>query len=437
MERHRRTLWTLWRRQAQATAQPNRLVPGDEPVHRSRTAPRPGAAVQQSAGISIGSITVTSSGGVSRLSPSAPIRDQPASTADLARQLRPLLPPEAFRTDPNRLALVLINLAILLLGWAMAAHLDRWPGLWPLAFLPFALVMGNSVIMLLFASHDMLHGNGTGGAGGRLLRQLVAMLGLGVMWMPPTLWQAVHNREHHSNTNSLADPDRSYLESQPDTWGKRIQHLFTPSDSVQPLWLLVGMASAWGVHNVRTLLSVLLVKDGTADFPPAAFQIKRRDRRRIALELLAIAALHGAVVLWIGLQPLPLLLGYFLPLWIGYGGAMAYIYTNHLLCPLTETNTPLTNTLSLQMPPILDVLHLNFSHHTEHHIFPGLNSSYYPLVRRLLLEHHPDQYQLLEGTEAWRLLLSTPRHYRDAQTLVNWSGDRSAPVPLPQAANGG
>jgi len=36
---------------------------------------------------------------------------------------------------------------------------------------------------------------------------------------------------------------------------------------------------------------------------------------------------------------------------------------------------------------------------------------------------------LLDGAEAWRLLLSTPRHYRDSQTLTNWSGSREMAVP--------
>ena len=90
----------------------------------------------QSAFISTNFITATTSESLSSLSPSSPVLGQPDSTVDLVRQLRPLLPPEAFRTDPSRLALVLINLAILLLGWAMAAHQDRWPGVWPLALLP-------------------------------------------------------------------------------------------------------------------------------------------------------------------------------------------------------------------------------------------------------------------------------------------------------------
>ena len=108
-----------------------------------------------------------------------------------------------------------------------------------------------------------------------------------------------------------------------------------------------------------------------------------------------------------------------------------------MLGPLTEINDPLANSLSLRLPKILDLLHLNFSYHTEHHIFPGLNSSYYPHVRRLLLEHYPERYQLLDGAEAWRLLLSTPRHYRDPRTLTSWSGDRQIPVPLPMASRAG
>jgi len=356
---------------------------------------------------------------------SEPFDYQPA--ASYARRLRPLLPAEAFRTDPNRLALVAINLAILGLGWAMADQLDRWPGWWPLAFLPFALVMGNSVIVLLFTSHDLLHGSSLRG---RTWRRAVGLLGLALLWMPPTLWHAVHNREHHSSTNSLSDPDRSYLESQPATWGKRIQHLFTPSDTVRPLWLVVGLASAWGVHNFRTITSVLLFNDGAPNFTPASFRVSQKERLLIGLELLAIVGLHAGVIVWLDGQPLKLLLAYFLPIWIGYAGVIAYIYTNHLLCPLTEINDPLANSLSLRVPRILDLLHLNFSYHTEHHIFPGLNSSYYPQVRRLLQEHYPERYQLLEGSEAWRLLLSTPRHYRDSFTLTNWRGDRQLAVPL-------
>ena len=345
---------------------------------------------------------------------------------DYARELRPLLPPEAFRTNPDRLALVLINLLILALGWGLAHQLPRWPLAWLPLFLPFALVMGNSIIVLLFASHDLLHGNALRQS---RWRRLVGLVGLAVLWMPPTLWQAVHNREHHANTNALADPDRSYLERQPSSWGSWIQHQFVPSNEVRPLGLLVGMGGSWPVHNLRTLLSVLQGERGASP-APTRFSVSPLERRRILIELALIAVAHGAVVWAIGPAPLPLLLGYLLPLGLGYAGAMAYIYTNHFLSPLNEVNDPLLNTLSLRVPGWVDTLHLNFSHHVEHHIFPGLNTDYYPMVRRLLLDRYGDRYQQLPALRAWQLLLATPRYYRNATTLVNQAGDQPVPVPL-------
>jgi fatty acid desaturase len=352
-----------------------------------------------------------------------------ASVGDDRRELRSLLPPEAFRADSSRLTLVLINLAILMLGWGMASGLERWPPLALPLFLPFLLLMANAVVVLLFATHDLLHGSAIRGQGPR---RWVGFLGLAVLWMPPTLWQAVHNRQHHSHTNSLADPDRSYLESQPATWGKRIQHAFVPSDQVSPLGLALGMGAAWWVHNLRSLVSVLLGPhfEGARAVVPAAFNVSPRERRAIRLELLLIIVAHAGVIAAIGLRPLPLLLGYGLPLGLGYAVAMAYIYTNHMLCPLDDENNPLANSVSLDVPAFVDLLHLNFSHHVEHHLFPGMNADYYPKLRQLLLDRHRETYQLLSAPEAWRRLLSTPRHYRDGRTLVSWSGELTVGLPL-------
>jgi fatty acid desaturase len=55
---------------------------------------------------------------------------------------------------------------------------------------------------------------------------------------------------------------------------------------------------------------------------------------------------------------------------------------------MTEVNDPLINSVSLRVPKILDVLHCNFSDHTEHHIFPlidwaGETPVSCPLVREM------------------------------------------------------
>jgi fatty acid desaturase len=347
--------------------------------------------------------------------------------AEYAKKLRPLLPAEAFAPDPSKLVILLINLAILILGWAIASHLDRWSLYLLWLYLPLAMVMGNSVIVLLFSSHNLMHGSVIRNS---QLMRVISLLGLTMLWMPPTLWKAVHNREHHNKTNSLADPDRNYLYAQPETWGKWIQNLFVPSAEVNPIWLTVGMATAWGVHTFRNLTSVVLFNNESVDYVPAAFKVSAKDRRAIAGEFLVILMLHLSILVYLQFDLLKLVLSYFLPIGIGYAGLIFYIYTNHMLSRMTTVNDPLINSLSIRVPKLFDQLHLNFSYHTEHHIFPGINSDYYPLVQELLKTHYPERLNVLDAGDAWRLLRQTPRHYKNENTFTDWSGEKSVTCPL-------
>jgi fatty acid desaturase len=349
------------------------------------------------------------------------------SQTEYAKKLRPLMPPEAFLPDQGKVGILLINVAILVLGWSIASYLDRWAWYMLWLYLPFALLMGNSVTVLIFSTHEVLH---SGTVKNSFLRSLLSLLGWTMSWIPPTFWKVVHQREHHNKTNSLQDPDRNYLQSQPQSWGKWIHNLFAPSAEVHPLCLTIGMTSAWGIHTFRNLISVLLFNDGLGTLAPVTLRVSAKERRSIAIELLAIATIHLGICWFIGFHPVKLLLGYFLPIWIGYSIAMFYIYTNHLVCQMTDVNDPLINSVSLRVPKIFDLLHLNFSYHTEHHIFPGMNSNYAPMLRELLQTHYPDRFNLLDAKAAWRLLLHTPRHYQDDYTLTDWHGKTAVPCPL-------
>ncbi|MBA3921898.1 MAG: fatty acid desaturase [Nostocaceae cyanobacterium] len=345
---------------------------------------------------------------------------------EYAKTLRPLLPEAAFLPDPSKLIIILINLAILILGWAIADHLDLWQPYLLWLYLPLAIVMGNSITVLLFGTHELMHGSVTRAPYTYILK----LLGLTMLWMPPTFWKAVHNREHHNKTNSLNDPDRNYLSAQPETWGKWIQNLFVPSAEVNFLGLTIGMATAWGVHNFRNLTSVLLLNRKSANYITANFAISARSWWAIAGELVMMAIIHLSILAYLQFNLVKMVLAYFLPIAIGYAGAMFYIYTNHLLCRMTTVNDSLINSLSLRMPKIFNLLHLNFAYHTEHHIFPGINSDYYPMVQELIKIHYPERYNLLDFSEAWRLLMQTPRHYKNETTLTDWSGQKSVPCPL-------
>jgi fatty acid desaturase len=110
---------------------------------------------------------------------------------------------------------------------------------------------------------------------------------------------------------------------------------------------------------------------------------------------------------------------------------MFYVYTNHMLCRMTKINDPLANSISIKVPKLFDLLHLNFSYHAEHHIFPGLNSDYYPLVQNLIKTHYPERsHYILGAKEAWCLLLHTPRHYKNETTFTDWTGEASVPCRL-------
>ncbi|HEY9876399.1 MAG TPA: fatty acid desaturase [Candidatus Obscuribacterales bacterium] len=353
------------------------------------------------------------------------------SQAEYIKKLRPFLPASAFEPNPSKLIILFINLGILILGWAIAEKLDHWPVnlLW--LYLPLAVVMGNSVMVVSFSSHDLLHG--TVIRNSRMIR-VISLLGQTMLWMPPTLWKAVHNRVHHKKTNSLGDPDRNYLYDQPKTWGNWGQNLIVPSAEVNPVWLTVGMATAWILYTFRHLTSVLLFNSESVDYVAAPVVVSAKERVRIAGEFLLILMVHLSILAYLQFNPLKLLLSYFIPLGIGYAGLIFYIYTHHMVCRMTSTNDPLVNTISLRVPKLIDLLHLNFSYHTEHHLFPGIDSDYYPLIQELLKIHYPDKSSnyILDVGEAWRLLLQTPRHYKDETTFTDWSGQKSVTCPLSQ-----
>ncbi len=357
----------------------------------------------------------------------APSEKQLIHQSVYVKKLRPLLPAEAFEVDSSKIGILLINIAILILGWGIAANLDRWPIYLLWLYLPLALIMGNSIIVLLFSCHDLMHGSVLKKS---RLTYVMSFIGLSMWFMPPTQWKNLHNLVHHNNTNSLADPDRNYLYEQPNTWGKWIQNLFVPSLEVHPFWLTVGMTGSWVVHNLRNLTSVLLFNNKSVDYVPAAFTVSPKDRWKIAFECLGILAIHFSILFYLEFQPLKVAIAYVLPIAIGHAGGMFYIFTNHLICPMTEVNDPLANSVSIRVPKIFDLLHFNFSYHTEHHIFPSMNSNYYPAVQELLEIHYPGQINLVDAGEAWRLLMETPRHYKDELTLTDSLGTITVNCPL-------
>ena len=347
--------------------------------------------------------------------------------SEYVKKLKPLLPPEAFKPDNRKLLILFFHLGVLIFGWGIAAQLEQWPMYLLGFYLPLALMMGNSITTLLFVTHELMHG---GVIKKSRLSYFISFLGWVMLLMPPTQWKTLHNLVHHNTTNSLEDPDRNYLQEQPETCGKRIHKFLLTSVEINPVLFAIGMPCSWAIHNFRNLSSVLFFNSKSVNYVPAAFTFSKTDRLIIAFECLAILTIHLSLLAYLEFDPLKITLAYLIPIAVGHAGAMFYIETNHLLCRMTSVNDPLINTVSLRVPKIFDWLHLNFSYHTEHHIFPSLNSDYYPLVQELIEIHYPGRMNLVSAGEAWRLLLGTPRYYKDELTLTDYSGEISVSCPF-------
>ncbi|MEO1126085.1 MAG: fatty acid desaturase [Cyanobacteria bacterium J06639_16] len=260
-----------------------------------------------------------------------------------AKQLRSQLPPTAFNPDPSKLILLLINLLILLLGWGIGAQLNHWPKQWLWLYVPFAVVMANSVIVMAFASHDLMHGSVIRNY---KLAYKISLVSQAILWMPPTLWKIIHNQIHHNKTNTPEDPDRNYQYQQPDTIGKRVQNLFFPSSEVSLVWLILGMMIQWSVYAFRNILLALVENSSRQNYAPATFTVSNRERWKIVQEFALMLGMHFGVLAWLSFDPLKLALAYVLPIVLGHAGMMFYIYTNHLVSPMTDVNDPLVNSVS-------------------------------------------------------------------------------------------
>ena len=118
-----------------------------------------------------------------------------------ARELKPVLPPDAFAPATSRLAWLPIHLAVIAMGTVAIAR-----GWLPLYLAPLlSVVIGMSFAGLTFLAHETMHGSVVRQ---RLLRHLVGWIGFLPFVISPRLWVAWHNRVHHGHANEPGiDPD--------------------------------------------------------------------------------------------------------------------------------------------------------------------------------------------------------------------------------------
>jgi fatty acid desaturase len=321
----------------------------------------------------------------------------PRSVAEYARELRGAIPARAFDPQPSRLVWLALHVAVVAAGTALIAA-----GVPGAALL--AVPMGLAFAGMAFVAHEALHGAVVRGS---LLRRLVGGVGFLPFLISPRHWNAWHNRWHHGHTMEPGvDPDSYPLLAHYETsrraraadrlsfGGRRVAGLFTLVAG------LVGQSTA------------ILTSAG-----PRAGYLSRGQHRLALLETAAMLAFWVALGAALGAETL--LLAWALPLAIGNVVVMSFILTNHSLSPLTATNDPLLNSLSVTTPRWFERYSLNFGLHVEHHLFPAMSSRHAPLVRDLLRGRFPERYRSMPLLEALGRLFRSGRVYLDATTLID------------------
>lgn len=335
--------------------------------------------------------------------PPSGTKPRPISQAEYVETLRPLLPPEAFSPDAQHLVRIALHLFIALAGYLVLRAADAW---W--VMLPTSLAIGHSMACLLFLAHDVSHNSVVRG---HLSKRGLELLLWGLNAIPPTLWHRLHNQTHHAETNTVRDPDRAFRASENTPAVRAYNRLLFPnrmSPSQHPFVLFHFVTYIVG-HTVTALLPGR-AKPSTVTFKP---HYTTAHRLEIAVEL-AFIGLAQLGIWWLMKSDWHCyLFAVPIPLFAASAVTMAYVWTNHLLKPLCEHSDPLASSTSVIVPHWVDWLHDNFSYHTEHHVFPGMNPRYYPEVSRLLKQHFPDRYHRISFGEAWRRIWEQEEFIRE------------------------
>ena len=318
--------------------------------------------------------------------------------------VKPLLPVEAFSLSKRKLwqcgaHLVVIALCV----WGIREWTNTF------ARLALSATIGHSLTCMVFLAHELSHGAMMGRS---TVRYLLEVFLWGLNMVPATMWRKLHNENHHAHANTLNDPDRYFRQCELDAPGGTLRRWYAR------YFMPHRLTSRWnlgvGFHFVTYILRHLATVFYPGAKRPAIVTFKpdyrSGDRWRIVFELACIVGLQVAIYFaagqtlsgWLFAGPIALL--------FTSTYAMSYIWTNHYLHGLAELHDPLLGSTSIDVPPLLDRLHSNFSYHTEHHLFPSMSSDFYPLVSKILRERFPERYHRLSYREAWRKLWQGELH---------------------------
>ena len=314
-----------------------------------------------------------------------------------AARIKKQLPTEAFMPVPVRLFGGFTYLVIALTCFLIIA----FNPLHPLIALVLSFVIGACFAGLGFLGHEILHGTVVRNA---LLRDILGAIAFWPLSTGPKLWRKWHNLNHHVHTQHDANDPDAWPTLERISRMKMFKWIYGLPLFIRSFFAFISLTVQFTAHSIKMFFTYV------KEFAPK----KQRD---VFLQMILPWVTWIGLIFVIGIRNW--IFAYFIPLLIANFIVMAYISTNHRLNPLTPINDPLANSLTVTVPKIVDILHFNFSYHTEHHLFPGMNPKYYPLVKEHIKAMWPERYHEMPMTRALITLWHTPRVYHDQTNLID------------------
>ena len=314
--------------------------------------------------------------------------------AEYVRRLKPLLPEEAFDACPSKLLVPFIHFLLLTGAYFVIRLNDHW-SVWLLC----SFLIGHCLACIGFFAHELSH---NAICKRPRIRYALEIVCWGLNLVSPTIWRRVHNQTHHLYTNNFGDPDRQFLTSEASQVRLWYSRIFYPNRKSSK-WNF-GVRFHFVAYIVRNTIAAYYPNRTKPTLVPAKPDYTRADRIIVSLELITILVLQFAIFKVVNFSFSRFIFASLIPVLITSTIVMSYIFTNHFLNPLSKTTDALASTTSIIVHPIFDWLHLNFSYHTEHHIFPAMNSDFYPILSNLLKDLYGDSYHRMHFADAWNCL---------------------------------
>jgi fatty acid desaturase len=150
---------------------------------------------------------------------------EPYSMGYYTSRLKKYIPKEAFRPAPYKLLPMSIHVILIYLWLFVIRQNDTW-----LVIVSMSVLIGISYACLFLYCHELTHGTIVRKQPYRYWAELFYWSFSG---MPPTMWEKIHNLNHHKSMNNYDDPDRRTFKSEKNLWNSLYNVFIYPNKTLR------------------------------------------------------------------------------------------------------------------------------------------------------------------------------------------------------------